>query len=191
MENLADLQGDLQHFGMRRGLASVGLTILAAANWETPESQTLDVKVVDTTYRLRGLTDWHRESIIKLFSEKNPALKKEWGFGSLLNYRHIRNNPNAADAENSWKPDIVTDCAGNYYCVVDPTTFVPEPMSSFIMLYCLGMMARYHADIWINALDNNVPLAELTDTLLHSFYRRFPMLLLDQLTGIVHRITAS
>jgi len=58
----------------------------------------------------------------------------------------------------------------------------------FVLMFCLGMLSRYHADIWMNVIDHHVQVAEITDTLLNVCYRKFPNLILDQLTFTHHCI---
>jgi hypothetical protein len=57
-----------------------------------------------------------------------------------------------------------------------------------VVLFCLGMIARYHADIWMHAVDNDVSISELVDSFLNVCSRRFPNLILDQLSDTHHHI---
>jgi hypothetical protein len=45
------------------------------------------------------------------------------------------------------------------------------------------MLARYSPDIWRRAIDKQVHVAEVADTLLKVDYRKFPNLILNQLTS--------
>jgi hypothetical protein len=45
---------------------------------------------------------------------------------------------------------------------------------------------RYYPDIWVTLVDGNPLLAELTASALDIIERKFPSLVLDQLTGIKH-----
>jgi hypothetical protein len=86
---------------------------------------------------------------------------------------------------------IPTWCAasgGDYYYILNPDDYLHEPPALFILLYCLGMLSRYHPDLWMDAITSNVQVAEIVDTLLNVFYRKFPNLILDQLTLTHHHV---
>jgi hypothetical protein len=85
-------------------------------------------------------------------------------------------------------PDLVDDITGRKFYIVKPETYIPEPAAHFILLFCLGMLCRYYPDIWIKAIDENVQVAELTDSLLNIIYRKFPNLILDQMTETKHYV---
>jgi YaaC-like Protein len=57
-----------------------------------------------------------------------------------------------------------------------------------VLTYCLGMLSRYFPDVWMTVKDSRVEIAEVTNTLLGVIYRKFPNLILDQMTGIKHHI---
>jgi YaaC-like Protein len=57
-----------------------------------------------------------------------------------------------------------------------------------VLTYCLGMLSRYFPDVWMTVTDSRVEVAELTNTLLSVIQRKFPNLVLDQLTGVKHYI---
>jgi len=71
---------------------------------------------------------------------------------------------------------------------MNPDTYLSEPAAYFIVLYCLGMLSRYYPDVWMKAIDKSVQIGELVDTFLNAAYRKFPNLMLDQMTEIKHFI---
>jgi hypothetical protein len=95
-----------------------------------------------------------------------------------------------AGAKNAayYYPDVVEDLYGQKYFILDPDSYLPEPASVLILTYCLGMLSRYFPDVWMTVTDSRVEIAELTNTLLGIVQRKFPNLILDQMTGIKHYI---
>jgi len=79
-------------------------------------------------------------------------------------------------------PDIVDDLNGRKYYIGNPDEYIIEPAAHFIILFCLGMICRYYPDVWMKAIDQNVRVAEFSDALLDMIYRKFPNLILDQMT---------
>lgn len=63
-----------------------------------------------------------------------------------------------------------------------------ELISHFIILFCLGMLCRYYPDIWMKVIDENLLIAEFTNSLLNIISRKFPNLILDQMTLTKHHI---
>lgn len=93
------------------------------------------------------------------------------------------------DEENiGYFSDIVEDINGKKFYILNPEDYLPQPASHLIILFCLGMLCRYYPDVWMKVIDENVQVAELTDSLLNIIYRKFPNLILDQMTGIQHYV---
>ncbi|MBD2571055.1 hypothetical protein H6G59_24805 [Anabaena lutea FACHB-196] len=63
-----------------------------------------------------------------------------------------------------------------------------EIISHFVILFCLGMLCRYYPDIWMEIVEENVLVSEFTDSLLNIIYRKFPNLILDQMTLTKHYV---
>jgi hypothetical protein len=57
-----------------------------------------------------------------------------------------------------------------------------------MLLYNLRMLSNYYPDIWMKTIDQNVQIVEVVDTFLNIVYRKFPNLILDQMTGTKHVI---
>lgn len=92
------------------------------------------------------------------------------------------------ETAGAYWPDIVDDINGRKFYILRPEAYIPEPATHFVLLYCLGMLARYYPDIWMRAIDENVQIAKLTDSLLNIIYRKFPNLMLDQMTWVKHYV---
>ena len=76
---------------------------------------------------------------------------------------------------------VIDDLAGNTNFVLNPDAYIIEPAAHYIILYCLSIYCRYHPDLWMKTIANT-RTAELLESLLNIIYRRFPNMILDQLT---------
>ena len=97
--------------------------------------------------------------------------------------------PRDTEPKFGYYPDIVDDVFGRYFFIYNPGGYVPEIASMLALLFCLGMLSRYHPDIWIATIDANVRITELTNAFLSVVSRKFPNLILDQPT--LSRSTAT
>lgn len=92
------------------------------------------------------------------------------------------------ESQASYIPDIVDNLNGSKFYILEPEAYLPEPAAHFILLYRLGMLARYSPDKWMEAIDHDVMIAEFTDSLLNVIHRKFPNLILDQMRRTKHYI---
>jgi hypothetical protein len=107
--------------------------------------------------------------------------------GRSLVMRLMRDVAEEAD-EGMYAPDIVDSVTGRHFYIVDPPGYMAEPAAHLCLLFCFGMLARYYPDVWMGVLDENVLVAELIGTVLDTIERKFPALVLDQMTGIKHYV---
>lgn len=85
-------------------------------------------------------------------------------------------------------PDMLQDIFGNIY-YINPTKlndYVYEPASMYVISYVLGRVSRYMPDIWMNAIDQSYDTQVYMERLCSLFQRKFPNLILDQLSGCRH-----
>ncbi len=68
-------------------------------------------------------------------------------------------------------------------------------VSETIRRICNIPKEKFKADVkkqarqeWMRAIDENVQIAELTDSLLDMIHRKFPNLILDQMTWVKHYV---
>ncbi|MDJ0732476.1 MAG: YaaC family protein [Nostocaceae cyanobacterium] len=85
-------------------------------------------------------------------------------------------------------PHMVDDIAGRIFYILNPENYIQEPAAHFVILFCLGMLCRYYPDVWIKVIDENVLIAQFTDSLLNIIYRKFPNLILDQMMLTKHHV---
>ena len=83
-------------------------------------------------------------------------------------------------------PDAVDDINGDIYYLLDPNKYIHETASLFIIMFCFGMLSRYHPDLWMKMIKENVTFNEFVDSLMQIIERKFPNLILDQMTRTKH-----
>jgi YaaC-like Protein len=132
-------------------------------------------------------SDEEKKGLLALY-ERNPRIRVVDQFPNNLHLLLEVETKAGAKRETGYYPDVVDDLYGQKYFILDPDSYLPEPASVLILTYCLGMLSRYFPDVWMTVTDSRVEIAELTNTLLSIVQRKFPNLILDQMTGIKHYI---
>lgn len=135
-----------------------------------------------------GVTTEQKNHLLNFYKEHNPNITLQDDFGSNIHLQWIREFTASGEERGGYYPDIVDDINGRKFYILKPEVYIPETAAHFVLLYCLGMLARYYPDIWMRAIDENVQIAELTDSLLNIIYRKFPNLILDQMTWVKHYV---
>jgi hypothetical protein len=181
LKSLPDMFLSLQELGVNPHLCRGGIRMSRTTPAEGSEGQKAKV-----TYHffLNGLHQGYNERLKALYAKKNPAIKIWEDLGENL---HLILDPQEDDC---YFPDVVDDINNQKYFILQPETYVPEPAAHLVLLFCLGMMSRYYPDIWMKVLEKDVLTAEFTDSLLNMLYRKFPVLILDQITRTKHFIHA-
>ena len=95
------------------------------------------------------------------------------------------------DDSDFYIPDLVDSVTGRLFFIPDYEKYVAEPAAQLMILYCLGMLARYYPDVWMGLIERNVLASELLDSVLNVIARKFPLLILDQLTELKHYLQVS
>jgi YaaC-like Protein len=75
----------------------------------------------------------------------------------------------------------IDDISGNLF-FYSQERVVSEIDSIHMILFCLGMLSRYHPHVWMKVITEHVVIAELIDSFLNVVIRKFPNLILDQMT---------
>jgi hypothetical protein len=145
------------------------------------EKHTLD-------FFIDGVTPVQKTHLLTSYERCNPNIKLRADLGANIHLQWIQEISIPDKGEAVYYPDIVDDINGHKFYILRPEAYIPETAAHFILLYCLGMLARYYPDIWMRAIDENVQIAELTDSLLNIIYRKFPNLILDQMTWVKHNV---
>lgn len=167
---------------------NVKATIWNTVKEEAEKTTVTNVKEVHDFF-IDGLFQEQRDKLLKLYGEVNKDIKIVTDFGSNLHLRFEREYVPPKEFR-VYFPDIVEDVHGKHFYITDIDTYLSELASILVGLYMLSMLSRYYPDIWVRAIEKNVSIAEITDTFLNMVQRKFPNLILDQLTEVKHHIYA-
>ena len=152
-------------------------------------------------FLLDEILNEQKNHLIRFYQEKNPSINLVEDLGSNIVmelkkeflaedkaslYYPLEQYP--SDYPIGYYPNIVEDISSSKFYILKPETYLPETETYLILIFCLGMLCRYYPDIWIKVIDENVQVAELTDSLLNIIYRKFPNLILDQMTETKHYV---
>lgn len=139
-----------------------------------------------------GMPKDKKQVFLDFYKNKIPTMTTVADFGSNLHFQLIKDMviDGVVQQDNflGYYPDIIESINGKKFYVLDPENYIPEPASYFAITYCLGMLSRYYPDIWIKTIKDQPSVAEITDTILNAVYRKFPNLILDQMTSIKHNV---
>jgi hypothetical protein len=130
-------------------------------------------------------------SINQLSSEKkeyfknlclqNKSIQKEESPRSLLLKYDSR-----IESENNYLPDMVQDIFGKIYFIYNVEEYIQELANLYICFFCTGMLCRYYPDYWMHWIEKNVGFKHLMETLCSIAIRKFPNLILNQLTQCIN-----
>jgi hypothetical protein len=161
----------------------------ARFNYDIDENgQTILNKIlVNNQIYINEISHSRQNTIIDLYEKMNPEIKLINRTDNTMAFELVTEG-NEKEHKTYYFPDTVDDLYDTKYFIGRPAEYIIEPAAHFIILFCLGMICRYYPDIWMKAIDQNVRIVELSDTLLGILYRKFPNLMLDQMPGIKYYI---
>ena len=130
--------------------------------------------------------------IAHAWQKRSPTLERvtDDHTRNILRRRIITSGPGTL-WDSQERPWYVGDLTGRPYLIIEPEDYLQEPASLFMLLFAFGMLARYYPDVWMEAIGKSIQVSELCDSLFQIFYRKFPQLILDQLTSVHHFIRTS
>jgi hypothetical protein len=201
LRSLPDLYRGLYEAGNRPSIAPGKIkqrvvnyfapVLLNAVNESRPGESALNrphEKTVDTHHIfIDRLSDEEKKSALAVY-ERNPRIRVVDQFPNNLHLVLEVETKAGAKPDMGYYPDVVEDLYGQKYFILDADSYLAEPAAMLVLAYCLGMLSRYFPDVWMTVTDSRVQIAEVTNTLLSTVQRKFPNLILDQLTGIKHYI---
>lgn len=154
-----------------------------------PDAAPDRVQYIDSFF-LDGITPAQKEAFLEFYRQRNPAIRlmDDVGPNIHLSLAVDAANEEAALEQMGYYPDIAEDLAGRKYYIIDPDDYLPEPAAILALLFCFSMLCRYYPDVWVKSIDENIRMAELMNVFLNIAYRKFPNLILDQLTLTKHKI---
>ncbi|MBZ5704933.1 MAG: YaaC family protein [Acidobacteriia bacterium] len=198
LRSLPDLYGSLTELGFRptvhpgeasRHIVNHYASVpISATNDSAPTANRPLEKVVEIhSFRINRLLDSEKKNLLSL-CDKNPGIRLVDQFPSNL-YLELRVEAKAGEQQTlGYYPDIVEDLYGRKYFIAQPETYLAEPASMLVIAYCLGMLSRYFPDVWMATIDSRVEVVELTNAVMNILQRKFPNLILDQMTAVKHYI---
>jgi hypothetical protein len=139
---------------------------------------------------LDGILPAQKAELVSLYKARNPKITivDDHGANLYLTLQAEGTHDQAVFQQLGYYPDVIEDLAGKKYYIIRPDQYVPEPAALLALLFCLSMLSRYYPDIWMRNIDKNVRMAELMNELLNIVFRKFPNLILDQLTLVKYNI---
>jgi len=109
---------------------------------------------------------------------QNKSIQKEDEFPQSL----ILKYDSRIESENNYLPDMVQDIFGKIYFIYNAEEYIQELANLYICFFCTGMLCRYYPDYWMYWIEKNVGFKHLMETLCSIAIRKFPNLILNQLT---------
>ena len=190
VKSLPDLYFALQQLGIQPDLCRGNVKGKIMRYYKKDEHENEQVEKTKDTWDffIDGVSVEQKKHLLTFYKECNPNITLQADLGLNIHLRLIRESAPSNQVREEYWPDIVDDINSHKFYILRPEAYIPEPAAHFILLYCLGMLARYYPDIWMKAIDENVQIAELTDSLLNIIYRKFPNLILDQMIRVKHYV---
>jgi YaaC-like Protein len=145
-------------------------------------------KTVDSHHFFINRLSVEQKTTLSGLCQRNPHMRVLDEYPSNLHIVLELETKAGTQVETGYYPDVVDDLHGQKYYLLQPDSYLPEPASMLVITYCLGMLSRYFPDVWMRVTDSRIEIAEVTNTLLTVVQRKFPNLILDQMTGVKHYI---
>jgi len=188
LKTLPDMYFALKEFGIQPDLCRGSLKLKVVRYYKKDEqgNEQLEKKKEQHHFFIDGISPDQKSHLLTFYKQHNPLISVEADLGANIHLRLTREYSPSDKTSSSYYPDIVDDINGHKFYILRPETYLPEPAAHLVLLYCLGMLSRYYPDIWMNVIDENIQITELTDSLLDIVYRKFPNLILDQMTWSKH-----
>lgn len=188
IKTLPDTYFALREIGMQPDLrrGNVKIQIMRHYKRNDQGSEQLERTNHRHDFFIDDLTQDQKAHLLASYKDRNPDIKLEAELASNIHLSLTKEFLPSEAPHLGYYPDIVDDMNGRKFYILRSDAYIPEPAAHYIVLYCLGMLSRYYPDVWMKGIDENVAIAELTDSLLNIMYRKFPNLILDQMTWVKH-----
>ncbi len=191
VRSLSDMYSDLLMLDIQPDLYEGGVQIEEDLHCK---GEKILAKKVTFIFEMKDLTPDGMACIRRLFescASRNPNSEIHDNPNSPIIRLKLTKETSPSESEETdmgCYPSIVDDINDRKFYILRPEDYIPEPAAHFILLFSLGMLSRYYPDIWIKTIDENVQIAEFTDSLLNVIYRKFPNLILDQMRRVKHYV---
>lgn len=190
IKSLPDMYFALTQLGIQPELCRGNVKGIVIRHYKKGEDGSEQLEKLKETWDffLDGILPDQKDYLLTFYKECNPNINILADLGSNIHLRWTKEYAPSGEVGKYYYPDIVDDINDRKFYIMRPEAYIPEPAAHFILLYCLGMLSRYYPDLWMKVIDENVRIAELTDSLLNIIYRKFPNLILDQMTQVKHYV---
>lgn len=190
IKTLPDMYSTLIESGIRPDLCRGNVKHKVIQYYKNNEHGNKKVDKIEETHHffLDGITPGQKDHFLAFYKEHIPNIKLQADFGLNIHLTLIREYSPPKGADLAYYPDIAEDINDRKFYILRPEDYLPETATHLIILFCLGMLSRYYPDLWMRTIDENVRISEITDSLLNLIYRKFPNLLLDQMTWVKHYV---
>ena len=190
LKTLPDMFHRLKDLGIEPNLCEGNVRLEATFHYEDEEAERDQrwEKIQETFhFFLNRISPDQKNNLLNWYKQNNSLIEINADYPTNLNLRLTIEYVDRNDTRY-FLPDVVEDIYGQIYFILGPGNYAGELTGYLAILFCIGMLSRYYPDIWMKAIDTNVQIAELTDSFLNVAYRKFPNLILDQMTAIKHHI---
>ncbi|MFB2880617.1 YaaC family protein [Floridanema aerugineum] len=193
IKTLPDMYFILEKLGIETNLCRGNIEIIQTRHYKTDSTgqQYIDTIQEIHNFGINAKSELRKSKLLNRYmtNSKNPLMLIVSETDTLAHTQLITQfDPKSEIQKIEYYPEIVDDINGINFFIVNPGSYLPEIIAQFILLFCFGMICRYAPDIWIRTIDENVIAAELIDSILRIVYRKFPNLILDQMTQSKHYI---
>jgi hypothetical protein len=156
---------------------------------KNPDGKEEPEKYIETfNFFLDGITQVQKKKLLDFYAKVSPNIKTIADYGANIHLQMLREDFPGESPTSYYAPDIVEDSNCTKFYILEPVDYLPEPATYLALLFCFGMLSRYYPDIWMKIIDENVLILEAIDTFLNFAYRKYPALILDQMTHVRHNI---
>ena len=128
-----------------------------------------------------GLTPEKKEYFGKLYL-RNKAIQIKKEYPSNLGFIY----DSRQESEDRYFPDMIQDIFRVLYFIYNVEKYIQELANLYICFFCTGMLCRYYPNYWMHWLEKNVGFKHLMETLCSIAIRKFPNLILNQLTQCIN-----
>lgn len=190
LKSLPDMYFQLKEIGISPNLCQGNLSSNVQVFYKNNEQgkEEFDRQEVNYIFTLDSITQAQKSYIIDFYKQQSNLINVVDDYGSNICLEISKTLYSLNDKTSTYIPDIVDSINHQLFYILYPENYLPEPAAYFVLLFCLGMLCRYYPDIWLKIIDENVQVTEVTDSLLNFIYRKFPNLILDQMTYTKHCI---
>jgi hypothetical protein len=190
LRTLPDMHSILSQLNLETGLCRGSCSWDAVMNAPQGDGEGETIHL-SARFILNGLNETVAGRLAEEYRTRNPEIQVAINLGSHLCLTWSVRERVGEEPRRGYLPDMVNDVHGQLYYVLCPDDCVVEPAAYFVLLFSLGMLARYYPDVWMAVIDKNARVAEVTDAFLNAAYRKFPNLILDQMRDTLHIFQAG